>query len=151
MQSSQTDKIKDKYKILKSTGKMTTYKWTPIRLLPGFSTEILQARREWHNIFKVMKGTDLQPRILYPARLIQIWWRNQKLSKQAKEKIIQHPISFTNDKGTFLCKEHKRRKRPTEKSSVHSLRGVSLQLHGLQHARLPCPSQTPGACSDSYP
>ena len=27
----------------------------------------------------------------------------------------------------------------------------SLQPHGLQHARLPCPSPTPRACSDSYP
>ena len=26
-----------------------------------------------------------------------------------------------------------------------------LQLHGLQHARLPCPSPTPGACSNSRP
>ena len=34
-----------------------------------FSTVILQARREWHDIFKVMKGKNLQPRILYPARV----------------------------------------------------------------------------------
>ena len=27
----------------------------------------------------------------------------------------------------------------------------SLRPHGLQHARLPCPSPTPRACSDSYP
>ena len=27
----------------------------------------------------------------------------------------------------------------------------SLQPHGLQHARLPCPSPTPRACSDSCP
>ena len=27
----------------------------------------------------------------------------------------------------------------------------SLQPHGLQHARLPCPSPFPGACSTSYP
>ena len=27
----------------------------------------------------------------------------------------------------------------------------SLWPHGLQHARLPCPSPTPGACSNSYP
>ena len=27
----------------------------------------------------------------------------------------------------------------------------SLQSHGLQHARLPCPSSTPGACSNSCP
>ena len=38
-------------------------------LLADFSTETLQARREWHDIFKVMKGKNLQPRILYPARL----------------------------------------------------------------------------------
>ena len=38
-------------------------------LLADFSTETLQARREWHDIFKVMKGKNLQPRILYPGRL----------------------------------------------------------------------------------
>ena len=27
----------------------------------------------------------------------------------------------------------------------------SLQPHGLQHARLPCPSPSPGACSNSCP
>ena len=27
----------------------------------------------------------------------------------------------------------------------------SLQPHGLQHARLPCPSLSPGVCSDSCP
>ena len=27
----------------------------------------------------------------------------------------------------------------------------SLRPHGLQHARLPCPSPTPGACSNSCP
>ena len=27
----------------------------------------------------------------------------------------------------------------------------SLQPYGLQHTRLPCPSPTPGACSNSYP
>ena len=32
-----------------------TYKGTPIRLSADFSAETLQARREWHDIFKVMK------------------------------------------------------------------------------------------------
>ena len=37
-------------------------------------------------------------------------------------------------------------------SSVESLSYVdSLQPHGLQHARLPCPSPTPGACSNLCP
>ena len=48
---------------------MTTYKGAPIKLSADFSTETLQTRREWHDIFKVMKGKNLQPRILYPARL----------------------------------------------------------------------------------
>ena len=35
-------------------------------------------------------------------------------------------------------------------SSVQWLRHVQLlRSHGLQHARLPCPSSTPGACSNS--
>ena len=42
---------------------------TPIRLSADFSRETLQARREWHDVFKVMKEKNLQPRILYPARL----------------------------------------------------------------------------------
>ena len=64
-------KIKDKEENLKATreNQQITYKGTPIRLSADFSAEILQARREWHDIFKVMKGKDLQPRILYPARL----------------------------------------------------------------------------------
>ena len=61
--------IKDKDKILKLTrGKITTYKGTPIRLSADFSTETLQARREWHDTFKVMKGRNIQLRILYPGR-----------------------------------------------------------------------------------
>ena len=31
----------------------------------------------------------------------------------------------------------------------HSVTSNSLQLHEMQHARLPCPSPTPGACSNS--
>ena len=46
-----------------------TYKGTPIRLIADFSAETLQARREWNDTFKVMKGKNLQPRVLYPARI----------------------------------------------------------------------------------
>ena len=42
---------------------------TPKRLTADFSAETLQARREWHAILKVMKGKNLQPRLLYPARI----------------------------------------------------------------------------------
>ena len=40
-----------------------------MRLSVEFSAETLQARREWHNMFKVMKEKNLQLRILYLARL----------------------------------------------------------------------------------
>ena len=33
----------------------------------------------------------------------------------------------------------------------HSVMSNSLWSYGLQHARLPCPSPIPGACSNSYP
>ena len=64
-------KIKDRDKILKATREkqQITHKGTPIRLSADFSTETLQARREWHDIFKVMKGKNLLPRIYYTARL----------------------------------------------------------------------------------
>ena len=48
---------------------MTTYKGTPIRLTADFSAETLQAKRKWHDILKVIKGKNLQPRLLYPARI----------------------------------------------------------------------------------
>ena len=63
--------ITDKEKILKKTRERQeiAYKGIPIRLPADFSAETLQARREWHDIFKVMNGKNLQPRILYLARL----------------------------------------------------------------------------------
>ena len=45
------------------------YKGMPIRVTADLSAETLQARREWQDIFKVMKGKKLQPRLLYPARI----------------------------------------------------------------------------------
>ena len=64
-------KLKDKEKLLKAAKekRQITYKGTPVRLTADFSAETLQARREWHDIFKVMKGKNLQPRLLYPSRI----------------------------------------------------------------------------------
>ena len=45
------------------------YKGALIRLAAEFSTETLQARREWQEIFQAMKTKGLQPRLFYPARL----------------------------------------------------------------------------------
>ena len=40
-----------------------------IRITADLSIETLQARREWQDILKVMKENNLQPRLLYPARI----------------------------------------------------------------------------------
>ena len=64
-------KIKEKERILKAAREKetVTYKGVPIRLSADFSKETLQARRAWKEIFKVMKGKDLHPRLLYPVKL----------------------------------------------------------------------------------
>ena len=64
-------KIKDKERMLKAAREKetVTYKGVPIRLSADFSKETLQARRGWKEVFEVMKGKDLHPRLLYPAKL----------------------------------------------------------------------------------
>ena len=51
-------KVKDKERILKAAREKQRvhYKGTPRRLSADFSTETLQARRKWQDIFKVLKG-----------------------------------------------------------------------------------------------
>ena len=63
--------VKDKERILIAARekKLVTYKGIPIQLSADFSKETLQARRDWQEIFKVMKSWDLQTRLLYPAKL----------------------------------------------------------------------------------
>ena len=60
-------KVKDKERILKEAREMQriTYKGVPIRLSADFSKETLQARRDWQQVFKVMKSKYLQPGLLY--------------------------------------------------------------------------------------
>ena len=92
-----------------------TYKGIPIRLTADLSTETLQARREWQEIFKVMKGKNLQPRLLYPARMsFRFDGEIKTFTDKQKLRIQHHQTSFTtNAKGTSLGRKHKRRKRPT--------------------------------------
>ena len=64
-------KIQDKERILKAAREKetVTYKGVPIRLSADFSKETLQAKRGWKEVFQVMKGKDLHPRLPYPAKL----------------------------------------------------------------------------------
>ena len=64
-------KTKHKERILKAAREkqQVTHKGNPIHLTADLSAESLQARREWQDIFKVLKEKDLQSRLLYPARI----------------------------------------------------------------------------------
>ena len=79
-------KIKYKEKILKAAREkqQITYKGIPIWLTSDLSAETLQAQREWQDIFKVMKGKNRQPRLLYPARIS--FRINRKLKPLQKSK-----------------------------------------------------------------
>ena len=97
-------KVKDKERILKAARgrQLVTYKGTPIRWSTDFSTESLQAKREWHKIFEMMKSKDLQPRLLYPARL-SIKIEGEKKSfpdkKKLKEFTTTKPVLQVMSKG----------------------------------------------------
>ena len=47
-----------------------THKGILIKITADLSIETLQARREWQDILKVMREKNLQPRLLYPARIL---------------------------------------------------------------------------------
>ena len=97
-------KIKEKERVLKAAREKerVDYKGVPIRLSDKFSKEILQARRGWKEVFEVMKGKDLHPRLLYPAKLSfrmegQIKCSPDKV--KLKEFIITKPLLYEILKG----------------------------------------------------
>ena len=64
-------KTKHKERILKAAREkqQVTYKGNPIHLTADLSAETLKARSERQDILKVLKGKNLQSRLLYPARI----------------------------------------------------------------------------------
>ena len=64
-------KIQHKEQILKAAreNQQITHKGIPVRITADLSLETLQARREWQDTVKMMKEKNLQPRLLYPARI----------------------------------------------------------------------------------
>ena len=97
-------KIKYKEKILKAAREkqQITYKGIPIRLTVDLSAETLQARRECQDILKVMKEKNLQPRLLYPAR---ISFRFDREIKTFKDKQKLREFSTTKPALQQMLKE----------------------------------------------
>ena len=81
-------KIKHKEQILKAAREkqQIIHKGLPIRITADLSIETIQARREWQDILKVMKGKNLQPRLLHPVRISFRYEREVK-SFTDKEKL----------------------------------------------------------------
>ena len=110
-------KNKLKERILKAAREkqQVIYKGNPIHLTADLSAETLQGRREWQDIFKVLKRKTLQPRLLYHARISFRIDGEIKLLlfRQAKVKRTQyHQTSFTtNVNGTYIVKKYNRRKK----------------------------------------
>ena len=89
--------MKQKERVLEAAREKdtVTYRGVPIRLSADFSKETLQARRGWKEVFEIMKGKDLHPRLLCPAKLSfrmegQIKCFSDKV--KLKEFIITQPL-----------------------------------------------------------
>ena len=87
--------LRDKEKILKAAQdkKSVTYKGKNIILATDLSTETWQARKNWHDIFRALNEKDMQPRVLYPARL-SLKIEGEIKSFQDKQKLKE----FVNNK-----------------------------------------------------
>ena len=106
-------KTKHKERILKAAKEkqQVTYKGNPIRLTADHSAETLQARREWQDICKVLKGENLQPRLLYPGRISFIIDEEIKRFLD-KQKLREFSTCFTPDvKGAYIVKKYKKKKK----------------------------------------
>ena len=75
------------------------YRGKNIRITSGLSTETWQARKGWRGIFKALSEKNMQPRILYPARLsfridgeIRTFQDRQKLKEFVTTKPALHEI-----------------------------------------------------------
>ena len=62
---------KDKEKTLKVARdkKSLTFMGRSVRITADLSTETWQARKGWQDMFRVLNEKNMQPKILYPARL----------------------------------------------------------------------------------
>ena len=70
---------------------LVTYKGASIRMSADFSTETLQTRSDWQEIFKVIKSNDLEQILLYPAKLsFRIKGQTKRFPDKKKTKGVHH-------------------------------------------------------------
>ena len=108
-------KTKHKERILKAAREkqQVTYNRNPIHLTADLWAETLQARKEWRDIFKVLKRKNLQPRLLDTER---ISFRIDGEMKSFSDKQKLREFSTTKPAlqqmlNTYIVKKYKRRKK----------------------------------------
>jgi len=85
---------------------------------------------------------------------IMLWWTCNKFNQRTVRPVFPATL-HSEQRGAgggveqMICWEHSGFRNSVQFS--RSVMSNSLWPHGLQHARLPYPSPTPGACSNSYP
>ena len=118
--------------------KQVTYKGTPIRLSAGFSAETLQARREWHDTLNVMKGKNLQPRLLYPARLS---FRFEREIKTFTDKQKLREFSDTGPALQQILNEllYTKKKRPQPETKIPQMTRLTFKgIYTVKIGNHPC-------------
>ena len=137
-------KTKHKERMLKAAREkqQATNKGNPICLRADLSAETLQARREWQDIFKVLKGKNLQPRLLYLARIsfkiggkIKSFSDKQKLRefstiKPALQQMLKGLIQSRN------TREEKRSTKTTPNNEENGNRNMLLLLSRFSRVQL---------------
>ena len=136
-------KIKYQEKILKAAQEkqQITYKGIPIRLTADLSAETLQARREGQDIFKVMKGKNLQPRLCYPARIsfrfdgeIKTFTDKQKLTefRSTKPALQQMLRNFSRQETQEKEKTYNHKSKTIKKMVIGTyISKITLNVNGL--------------------
>ena len=88
------------------------YNGKPMCLTAHLSTETLQAIREWQDIFKALKGDNLQSKLLYLAR-ISLKIDGDVKSCSDKQKVREYTTTnpvLQHVKGTYVVKKYNRGK-----------------------------------------
>ena len=82
------------------------------------SAETLQTRREWQDIFKVLKEKNLQPRLLYLAKIL---FKIDKVKSFTDKKLREFSTTKLalkqTIKGLYIASKYKRKERPTKTNS----------------------------------
>ena len=146
-------KIKHKEQILKAAREkqQITHKGIPIRITADLCIETLQARREWQGTLKVMKENNLQPRLLYPARIsfkhegeIKSFTDKQKLrefstTKPTLQQMLKHLLYTGNTEKVYKL----------EPRTINS-NGIILINNYLKCKWVECPKQKTKNCLNGY-